>query len=202
MKINTKITIAVVLLLVGVAVGTKATFQVYENIATSQNKLNLKHIKLCSEELMSSIYGDTENGLINSLDICAKNIRTVGYTGDAFVIRKKDAKIVWDASVDCSVGDMSKAYLTKDSVCKLFAEPNTCAIASHKMLTEPPKGTLRWKFDDSEEMVDYMYYDYKLQGDEYIIGMGAQTDEIAEKFRIMFYPVMIIAAMTVIVLLG
>ncbi len=156
-----------------------------ENQARQQNTFNLDSINHCVHNEMQH-HENTSATLTRSLNSCAKNIRSTGITGDVFVIRYSDKKLFWDASVDCKPDEETKMFMTEDGICSLFKKPETCVKATEFMLTNPPKGTLTWEFDDSIEYVDYMYLDIDIKGETYIIGQGSQRDEAHKLFNGLF----------------
>jgi len=196
-----KTTLLSLLVIFIIFVGYVTGKMVVENIASSQNILNLNSVSKCAKKLTRcDISNVDEKQIVEVMNICAKNVRSIGQTGDMFVIRKSDAKIVWDASQDCSVSDSNKAFLTKEGVCKLFTKPDTCKQASYIMRNEPPRGTLKWTFDDSEEIVNYLYLACSIDNDHYILGCGAQTDEIITTLRVFIIPVLSLLVILLIVI--
>jgi len=169
-----------------------------ENIATSQNTLNLNTVVKCINSRTTENTILTENEFADSMEFCARNIRSIGKTGDMFAIRQSDAKIVWDASADCSVVNKDSAYLSKNGICKLFSDPVSCEIASLTMVTEPPSGAVEWLFDDSDEIVNYVYYRDTINNNKYIIASGTQTDEVSSKLKIFIWPVIIFTGIILI----
>ena len=157
-----------------------------ENLARKQNNLNLISVSSCVEKELK-IYGRTSKNLTSAMNLCAKDVRSLGITGDEFVIRVSDKKLFWDASVDCKPEEETKTYMTKDGVCSLFKNPQSCIDATNFMIANPPKGKLSWLFDDSTEYLNYMYLKEKINGQEYIIGQGTQKDEANIMFRIVYF---------------
>jgi hypothetical protein len=169
-----------------------------EDMARQQNNFNLDSIVYCVEnELVNRV--KTPNLLTSALNSCAKGQRSMGITGDVFVIRKSDKKLFWDASQDCKPESELKLFMTEKGICSLFKQPESCLKATAYMLNNPPKGTLSWYFDDSEEYIDYKYLNIKVQNEEYIIGQGSQKDEASQMFN-MSYIVLIISTFILLVM--
>lgn len=156
-----------------------------ENQARKQNNFNLDSVTTCIEAEFKHHERNTQN-LIKVLNSCAKGQRSVGITGDIFVIRKTDRKLFWDSSQDCKPDNELKLYMTEDGVCALFKNPQSCVDATEYMVNNPPKGNLTWVFDDSTEYVDYRYLSKDVNGSTYIIGQGAQKDEANSVFLITY----------------
>jgi hypothetical protein len=167
-----------------------------ENQARIQNNFNLDSIISCTETSLLE-HGRTSENLTKALNACAKGVRSIGITGDVFIIRKSDKKLFWDASQDCIPESESKLFMVEDGICSLFKHPETCLAGTEYMLNNPPKGDLTWEFDDSMEYIDYKYLPNKVQGEEYIIGQGTQNDEINNTFIITY---IILAAGTILLL--
>jgi hypothetical protein len=167
-----------------------------ENQARLQNNFNLNSVVSCVENEFLTHEKTSEN-LTSALNSCAKGQRSLGITGDIFVIRKSDKKLFWDSSQDCKPESELKLFMTADGICSLFKEPETCITATNYMLNNPPKGDLTWKFDDSIEYVDYRYFPDEIQGEEYIIGQGAQSDEVNSPFMLSY---IILTAGTILLL--
>lgn len=156
-----------------------------ENQARVQNNFNLDSVITCVEEEFKH-HDRTSVNLTQGLNSCAKGQRSLGITGDIFVIRKSDKKLFWDSSQDCKPESELKLFMTEDGICTLFKKPETCVAATNYMLNNPPKGNLIWEFDDSPGFIDYRYLPNKVRGEEYIIGQGAQKDEANSLFLITY----------------
>ncbi len=157
-----------------------------EYTARSQNRFNIESVSHCvSSEFINHGSLKHEENLINILDSCATKQRSTGVTGDIFVIRSIDFNILWDSSIDCRV-DNIKMFLTEDGICSLFQNPQSCIDAARKMKNRTHFNTLTWQFDDSIEWISYKYFNFKIDGIEYIIAQGSQRDEAIENFRVSF----------------
>ena len=167
-----KLSLIILLILCCIGVFTGLYFGM-EKIARFQNNLNLYNVTQCL---------DLNNNLplTTAINLCALNLRSVGITGDIFVIRKSDKLIFWDESKDAHISDPSKIFMTENGMCTLFIKPKTCLEAIEKM-TSIPHGEVTWQFDDSIEWVNYITYTKNQT--EYIIGQGAQFDEIDANFK-------------------
>jgi len=152
------------------------------------NKLNLKHFKTC--------YNSVSGSLQTRLNKCLSDSLSSAPTGDAFVVRLPDMAIVWDNSVDCKTG--KQMYLTKNSVCKLSKDPQSC----EKLAAEIHKGyngSGDWYFDNSMEVDDWIILpnethnmDGSLRADvglkeQYAVVQGAQTDEFLKPLNPLKY---------------
>jgi len=148
-----------------------------QKLAERQNKLNLNTIYVCLDKTLKV---KTEKKLWDALDVCART-RSLGVTGDVFVVRKEDKKLFWDTSADVQ-NSSNKSHLTKDEICSLFKNPESCLDGVEKMINEPPRGSLKWWFDNSTEYLNYVYLDDAVDGNHYIIVQGTQGDEIGSVF--------------------
>lgn len=150
-----------------------------ENTAREQNNFNLDSVEYCVNEYMKDSSYSTDN-FTKSLNECARAQRSMGITGDIFVIRKDDKKLFWNSSEDCKPNSNKKLYMTKEGGCSLFKDPDSCVKSTDYMVTHEPKGILEWNFDGSEEFIDYRYI--TIENKKYIIAQGAQSDEANSKF--------------------
>ncbi len=158
--------------------------QSIEAQARKQNVFNLEAVVACTSTVMDK--NITVGTFISALNACAKNQRSLGITGDIFVIRKSDKKLFWDASVDCKPDDVSKLFMTAEGVCSLFRKPETCIKAVDEMVNHSYSNEINWDFDNSNEWVNYAYFPKKIEGDEFIIGQGTQQDEANTDFNLPF----------------
>ena len=177
-----------------------------ESISRAQNNFNLEVISNCVVERLDE-YDYTSNELSKSFDTCAKNMRSLGITGDVFVIRKSDKKLFWDSSVDCRPESGEKLFMTSKGICSLFSEPGTCLASMQTMLDNPPEGSLIWEFDNDIEYIDYRYLEKidKISGknipiiidnSQYIIGQGTQKDEVQSYF-ILTYIILVLGTIII-----
>ncbi len=176
-----------------------------ETSARFQNNLNLKFINTCVTTLGESKSSNefnlsTEEGLIRSVNVCAKNLLSGGITGDVFLLRKDDMKFLWDNSTDCKPNSSEPMFLTKTSICKLFAQPETCERVVAKMKrNKTNKGESTWYFDNSKELLSCTIINEDIEDYAYVIAQGSQTDEITTKFN-GFFLTSILCGMFVILL--
>jgi len=144
-------------------------------VLNSQNIYNVNNGKYCIEKLNPK----SEKELVKDANICIKKERNNGETGDMFILRNYDKKIVWDASQDCKLPG-NKSYLVKGKICSLFYSPKSCEIASHKITSEK-NGFSSWKFNSNPE---FDYFDaIKIGKTTYKIVSGGQYSELLDKFR-------------------
>jgi len=145
-----------------------------EKTARFQNNLNLHAVKSCLDSSRVEPFN-------KAISICATNIRSIGITGDIFVIKKDDKLIFWDESLDAKTTDYTKTFMTPDGMCTLFLKPETCIDAIEKMI-KVPSGEVTWQFDDDIEWINYITYTHDEV--DYIIGQGSQFDEIDSNFKL------------------
>ena len=167
-----------------------------ESISRKQNNFNLEAISTCVMHVTKT-HGMTSEQLNKSFDICSKSTRSLGITGDVFVMRKEDKKLFWDSSIDCRPESGEKLYMTRDGVCGLFSDVDSCVEAVDIMIDNPPEGSITWKFDDDIEYIDYRYIQDRnaitgitqplfIDGSEYIVAQGTQKDEIQGFFKLTY----------------
>lgn len=155
-----------------------------ETQARKQNQLNLTSVKHCISQ-----YNPKMDLLSENLSMCAEKQRSLGVTGDMFVIRASDKKLFWDSSVDCRPENGLKLFMNKEGVCPLFRDPISCTVAVDQMLNKT-KQNITWKFDNDIEWVNYIYLETDLE--TYILAQGTQKDEALESF----YPSLAFFAIT------
>jgi len=165
-----------------------------ENMARTQNSLNLQSVNSCVILELKS-HKKTEKELFNILDKCAQNQRSLGITGDIFVIKQNNKQLFWDSSKAFKIDSDNPSFMTEDSVCGLFSDINSCIKAVDIMVNKEPIGTLEWKFDNSTEYIDYKYLEDTtgeksemliINDSKFIVGQGAQQDEIEKNFFLIF----------------
>lgn len=160
------------------------------NQARSQNNFNLNSIMFClNSELEDSDH--TKIDLTHALNTCAKGVRSLGVTGDSFVIRESDRKLFWDASLDCRPEKSSKLFMTEEGICSLFRDKESCLVGTKYMIDNKPKGFIQWTFDNSTELLDYRYIDKTIDNEKYILVQGSQTDEINNYFLLSYLLILI-----------
>jgi len=171
-----------IIILVALCYVTISTLQYsVKNTAVSQNELNIHNIKVCIEGIPGSL--EDERNFINALDVCAKGSRSMGITGDVFVIRHFDKMLIWDSSTDCKLNNIDALFMTSESVCKLFKKPETCINAVNEFLSAQTDktGNTEWLFDESVEYVSFKQF--KIKDNIYTLGQGAQHDESMTYFN-------------------
>lgn len=174
-----KILLVIVIPIVGYIVHQSINTNL-ENLARAQNNFNLEAVKTCIAFQLNE-HNNTKEDFRTALDICAKNIRSVGITGNMFVIRRSDKKLFWDSLV--SEKECNKRNMTKDSFCSTFSEPETCVESVNEMVRHLKDGKTTWQYDDSIEFIDYKYIKQEIGGKQYLIGQGAQKDELFSFFN-------------------
>jgi len=166
-----------------------------------QAKLELQHIKTCFNSVNGSV--------VDKLSKCASNSLVGGRTGDVFVINLKDMKLIWDNSIDCKTS--KTMYLTKNSVCKLASNQESCGRLS-KQIKLGYNGKYSWNFDDSEEHNNWIILPDEIhnfdgssratQGikDQIVLVQGFQEDEVMTKYKIINWINKIITSIILILL--
>ena len=86
--------------------------------------------------------------------------------------------------------------MTKDGICSLFNDPNSC-IRAVSIMKESDLGTVTWLFDDAKEYVYFKRLPILLNGYYYVIGQGTQSDEIIDTF----FPYLIVKIITSVILI-
>lgn len=164
------------------------------------NKLNLKHFQTC--------YSNAKGKPLEKINTCLLGSLSSEPTGDAFVVNLKDMSVIWDNSTDCKTG--KKIYLTKNSVCKISSNPESCLNLA-KSLKKGYNGSGSWYFDDSKEIDDWIIlpnethnFDGTLRATngltkQYAIVQGNQYDEFTSNFIFIKYFVNIIVVLMLII---
>ena len=177
--------------------------------ARIQNNFNLNSVITCITDTIhptdprnksnhkNSQTSQASQALTTALNKCAKNQRSMGISGDIFVIRKNDKKLFWSSSEDCMPDNKAKLFMTEEGACALFKKPDTCIMGVNIMVENPPEGAFTWQFNDSIEYVNYRYLPIKIGGYEYIIGQGTQKDEVQHAF-LLTYLVLISGSIVII----
>jgi len=156
-----------------------------EYIARKQNSFNIDSTLLCLSYHIDK--KSSTKDLTNALNICAAGQRSLGITGDIFVIQKDNKLLFWDGSTDVRAFEKTKdLYLTPTGVCAMFKDPKTCIKGMNTMLNTSSFGQIKkWDFDDSTEWINFKYLPYKIEGKQYIINQGTQKDEATEPFNLL-----------------
>lgn len=147
------------------------------------NQLNLKHFRVC--------YSQAKGEPLEKINTCLLGSLSSNPTGDAFVLNLKNMEVIWDNSVDCKTN--KKMYLTKDSICKLANDPQSCIDLSNQ-IKKGYNSQGEWYFDDSKEADDWIIlpdeahnFDGSLRAvkgitSQYAVVQGNQYDEFTKNF--------------------
>lgn len=148
------------------------------------NKNNLSHFKTC--------YNNVSGKPTTRIDKCLSNSLSTYPTGDAFVVNLKNMEVVWDNSTDCKTS--KTMYLTKNSICKLAADPQSCERLSKKIKLGVASNGV-WNFDGSPEYDSWVILPDELHNfdgtlratngitKQYAVVQGAQIDEYMTNFK-------------------
>jgi len=134
--------LALFLVLFNFLYNTTVDLTIYKN-----NKLAIEHVKTC-------INYNKDASLTDALNECATDSLVGGNTGDVYVVRLRDMKILWDNSVDCKDNNKSM-YLTKDSICKLAKDKDSCIKLADR-IHKGYDGEKIWQFDNTKEYDDWV----------------------------------------------
>ena len=171
-------------IIVIVSLGLFYTTQKEQNILMKmQNKLTLDGTLQCVNTNV-----ETEKELYNEFTKCGLKRLSLGRTGDMFVIRKDDLLLFWDNSSDCRPSKNDKMYMTKNGICSLFNDSKSCERAI-KYMKNKKHGFTDWLFDESKEII--YFKTIKVNGKEYIVGQGSQTDESDRYYVLIRYAIFV-----------
>jgi len=171
------------------------------NTYNKQAQLELQHIHTCFNQATGNIN--------EKLNKCASNSLVGGRTGDVFVVNLKDMKLIWDNSVDCKTSKIM--YLTKDSVCKLASNSDSCEKLS-KQIKLGYNGNYSWFFDDSKEYDNWIVLPNEIHNfdgssraiegvkDQTVLVQGFQTDEVMKDFKLPLILNKTLSAITILLL--
>ena len=168
-------------------------FLYYTSISLTINresKLAVSHIKTCMDQ-------NKKVSLVTALNECATNSLVGGDTGDVFIVRLRDMKILWDNSIDCKDGNKSM-YLTKNSICKLAEDKESCITLANK-IHKGYNGEEVWKFNVTDEYDTWIIMPNTNQNfdgsfrsieglkDQIAIVQGVQYNEFTKYLKILKY---------------
>ncbi len=138
-------------------------------------------------------YPNENEDIIVKAEYCATDVKT-SRTGDIFITRTSDKRIIFDQSMDCFV-DGGK-FLTEESVGQLFKKAGYLSSFNRAVKTmfigvDSYEGqNLYWNLDGSPEGLEYKYFpdtSHNIDGsfksehrknNQLIIAIGIQYDEI------------------------
>ena len=192
MKYSTKNVMVVVLIVMSTI--TIDTWWAYnlESSARTQARYNLEQIKACVNDL--TVEG-TNVELEKTLKTCARKSR-VSPTGDVFAYDIGSREFVFDPSLDCFVE--GGKFMTAESECTLHSDPKQCRqalIVLGRGYDSDEHTRLSWKFDDSEEYLEFKILPEEMVGfkgsvrgsstkkpHQLVVVQGVQEDEIRDRY--------------------